>query len=267
MLLDSYFATVVGPNGTMDNRDQIDFMGVSIDVVDTKGLYDRIIDFVREDKPHKVMYVNAHCMVVSQKDERYRNILNGADLVYSDGMSIVWGARLSGCYLPGRSTAADFMPRFFELFAEKGLKVFLLGAEPGVADDTARKLEYKNPGLRIVGTHHGYFGCEEHDKIIKKVNESSPHILMVGMGVPCQEKWIEQNCNRINAPVIWGVGALFDFLSGRLARGPQWLLDNGFEWLCRLLTEPRRLWHRYLVGNCLFTWYAIDWKFSKRNRP
>jgi len=233
-------------------------------VVDEKRLYDRIIYFARQGKPHKVMYLNAHCAVISQKDKAYRDILNNADLVYADGISLVWAARLAGHYLPCRLTAADFMPRFFNHFSKDGIKVYILGAESGVAETAAVGLREANQGLQIVGVHHGYFQREESDGIIRQINETKPHILMVGMGVPYQEKWIEKHFDQIDVPVIWGVGALFDFLSGRLARGPQWLLDSGFEWLCRLVAEPRRLWRRYLLGNVLFALYVLRCRGRRR---
>ena len=245
-------------------KDALSFMDVEIEIVNEKRLFDRIADFARHNRPHKVMYVNAHCMVMSRKDEAYRHILNNADLVYADGISLVWGARLLGHYLPGRLTAADFMPRFFSLFAEKGLRVYMLGARPGVAETAAQRLREDNPGLEIVGTQHGYFKERESERIIEGINRADPHIVMVGMGVPYQEKWIDQHYDEMNASVIWCVGALFDFLSGRLARGPQWLLDSGFEWLCRLVAEPRRLWQRYLVGNLLFVWYVLRWKVENK---
>jgi N-acetylglucosaminyldiphosphoundecaprenol N-acetyl-beta-D-mannosaminyltransferase len=245
-------------------EDAINFMGINIAVLDTKALFDRVIEFVNDGKPHKVMYVNAHCMVVSQRDGTYRKVLNEAHLVYADGMSLVWGARLLGDYLPCRLTAADFMPRFFGLCAEKAFRVYMLGARPGVAEAAAETLKRDNPRLAIVGTYHGYFRPQEVEGVIENINKTSPHILLVGMGVPYQEKWIEEHFGRINVPVIWGTGALFDFLSGRLPRGPQWLLDNGFEWLCRLVAEPRRLWQRYLVGNFLLMGYLFHWKFIKK---
>ena len=232
-------------------------MGINISALDTRGLFDKISEFVGHGKSHKVMYVNAHCIVISQRDERYRKILDRAHLVYAGGISLVWGAKLLGHYLPGRLTAADFMPAFFSLFAEKALRVFFWGARPGVAEAAGKRIKQNNPELKIVGTHHGYFQPGEYGKIIEKINRTRPHVLMVGMGVPHQEKWIEEHFEQINAPVVWGVGALFDFLSGRLPRGPQWLLDSGFEWLCRLLAEPRRLWRRYLLGNVLFMWYVF----------
>jgi len=240
-------------------------MGIDIEVVDEKRLYGRITHFIDQQEMHRVMYVNAHCMVMLQKDEAYRKILNNANLVYADGISLVWGARLLGHYLPCRLTAADFMPRFFSLFAKEGIRIYMLGASLGVAETAAEKLRECNPGLAIVGTHDGYFKESESGKVIEEINKTSPHVIMVGMGVPYQEKWIEQYCEQIDASVIWGVGALFDFLSGRLARGPQWLLDSGFEWLCRLIAEPRRLGRRYILGNLLFVWYLLRWRArSKR---
>lgn len=249
-------------------RRVIRFMDINIEVVDEAGLFNKIMHFVIHGKTHKVMYVNAHCMVVSQEDEMYHEILKKADLVYADGISLVWAGRLLGHHLPCRLTAADFMPRFFRQFSQKGLKIYLLGAEPHVAAIAAKRLQQVSPQLQIVGTHHGYFHSSESGRIIDEINNYKPHILMVGMGVPYQEKWIEQYHEQIDASVVWGVGALFDFLSGRLVRGPQWLLDNGFEWFCRLIAEPRRLGRRYVLGNLLFVWYAMQWRIkNKKTQP
>lgn len=247
-----------------DCRHIINFMGVNIDAVDTKGLHRKIIEFAQDGKPHRVMYVNADCMLIAQKDDEYRKILNNAHLVYTDGMSIVWGARILGKHLPGRSTAADFMPRFCKDFAKRGFGIYLLGAKSGVAEAAGEKLRRNNPELQILGTCHGYFQHHETARIIGEINRAKPHILLVGLGAPHQEKWIERNSEFIDVPIVWAVGGLFDFMSGRLRRGPQWLLDNGFEWLCRLCAEPRRLWKRYLIGNMLFMWYVFDWNLLRK---
>ncbi len=245
-----------------EKAEAIRFMGVDVQVVDEETLFDRVMGFVQEDKTHIVMYVNAHCMVMSQKDGHYRRILKTAHLVYADGISLVWAGRLTHRYLPCRLTAADFMPRFFDRFSKNGIKVYLLGAAPGVTEIAAKKLKKRSPRLQIVGTHHGYFNESASEEIIATINQADPDLVMVGMGVPYQEKWIEQYHGQIEASVIWGVGALFDFLSGRCARGPQWLLNTGFEWLCRLIAEPRRLGRRYILGNLLFLWYVLRWSFK-----
>jgi len=242
-----------------------DFLGIKIDVLGTEGLFYRLVDFVEEGGPRKVMYLNAHCAVIAKKDLRYKRVLNRSDLVYADGMSIVWGARLLGARIPERSTGADFLPNFCEGFAERGYRIYFLGSEPGIAEKAAGKLRERIPNLQIVGTHHGFFTPEEEDRVLEDIARTKPHILIVGMGVPYQEQWIDVQCERLNVPVIWGVGALFDFISGELTRGPQWLVDNGFEWLCRLCVEPGRLWQRYLVGNMKFAWYLFSYKMCKRN--
>ncbi|HEB50141.1 MAG TPA: glycosyltransferase [Desulfobulbus sp.] len=247
-------------------RQTIDFLGIRVDVLDTGGLCDRVLALARQEGPHRVMYVNADCMLIARHNRAYRQALNRADLVYADGIGVVWGARLWGHDLPGRSTGADFMPAFCRVFAGHGIRLFLLGAREGVADAAARRLVAQAPGLQVVGTHHGYFRPDESEKIVEQVNRLRPHILLVGMGAPCQELWIERYSESLRVPVLWGVGGLFDFLSGRTRRGPQWLLDHGFEWLCRLLVEPRRLWRRYLIGNMQFVYYILRQRYLARDR-
>lgn len=244
-----------------EERDTINFLGVSVDVLDTQGLCDTVVDFALKGISRKVMYVNTDCMLLSLGNKVYQDILNQADLIYADGVGVVLGARLWGYRLPGRSTGADFMPDFCEVFAQKGLRLYLLGAKHGVADEAASRLIQRVPALNIVGTHHGYFNQAENEHLIEQIHAVQPHILLVGIGAPKQEIWIHENITKLQVPVVWGVGGLFDFISGRTKRGPKWLLDNGFEWLCRLVVEPRRLWRRYLIGNikfiCYLLWYRL----------
>ncbi|UCD58618.1 MAG: WecB/TagA/CpsF family glycosyltransferase [Candidatus Hydrogenedentota bacterium] len=242
-------------------RKVVDFLGITVDVLDTQELYERVAGFVEEAKPRKVMYLNADCISVSRRDSAYRRILNNADLVYADGISIVLGAKMLGMHLPGRSTGADFIPGFCRGFAERGYRIYFLGARPGVAENAAHRLRQSVPSLDIVGIRDGYFAPEEKEQVVADIVEARPHILLVGLGAPYQERWIEENLERLNVPVVWGVGGAFDFISGRLTRGPRWLVDNGFEWLCRLLVEPGRLWRRYLIGNVKFLWYVFSYKF------
>lgn len=248
------------------NRQTIDFLGIQVDVLDTKGLCNRVMDFALKGEKRKVMLVNTDCMLLSFKDKEYRQILNRADLVYADGVGVIWGAKLWGHHLPGRSTGADFFPDFCRESARHSLKIFLLGGREGVAEESATNLLKKTANLRIVGTHHGYFKTEETMKIINVINAANPHILVVGFGAPLQEKWIDENASKLNVNVLWGVGGLFDFISGRTRRGPQWLLDNGFEWLCRLIAEPGRLWRRYLVGNTKFILYLLWYRFIAKRQ-
>ena len=233
-------------------RKTINLMGIRIDVLDTAGLCRKVVDFAGFKEQHTVMYVNADCVLIAGKNKPYLQALNGADLVYADGIGVVLGARVWGDILPGRSTAADFFPDFCRTFADQGLRLYLLGGKPGVAHAAADRLMADIPGLMIVGTHHGYFKQEETAEVIAEINGAGPDLVIIGFGAPKQELWIRDYGEELDASVLWGVGGLFDFLSGQTPRGPRWLLDNGFEWLCRLIAEPGRLWRRYLLGNTKF---------------
>lgn len=242
-------------------RNTVNLLGVDIDVVDTDGLRDKVVEFAAQGATRTVMYVNADCMLLARKNEEYRKVLNDADLVYADGVGVVYAVKLWGHSLPGRSTGADFMPGFCRTFAEEGLRLYFLGAPKGVAEKAAEKLRQDIPNLNIVGTHHGYFSPEQKNDIISRVNATKPDVVVIGFGAPSQEIWIHDNAHLLDASVLWSVGGLFDFLSGQTRRGPQVLLDHGFEWLCRLLVEPRRLWRRYLLGNTKFVLYILWRRF------
>ena len=167
-------------------RNVINFLGVNVDVLDTDGLYQRVVKFVNEERPHKVMYVNTDCMLISKKDTEYRRILNNSDLVYADGIGVVWGAKLFGRHLPDRSTGADFMPIFCKGFARRGYRLYFLGARPGVAQKAANRLKQAIPELNIVGVQDGYFKPEENQKITDDIIRTKPDILLVGLGAPHQ---------------------------------------------------------------------------------
>ena len=242
-------------------RTTITLLGTTIDVLDVKGLGTKITQYIAAGVQTKIMYVNTDCMLIAKNDPGYQNVINNANLVYADGIGVVLGARLWGNTLPDRLTAADFMPELCRDFAKQGLRIYLLGAIEGVAEDAAKKLQKKIPNLLISGTHHGYFKQKQCADLIAEINATRPDIILVGFGAPLQEFWIHENSKKLDAKVVWGVGGLFDFLSGRTRRGPRFLLDNGFEWLCRLLTEPKRLWRRYLLGNTKFVLYLLWCRF------
>jgi N-acetylglucosaminyldiphosphoundecaprenol N-acetyl-beta-D-mannosaminyltransferase len=133
------------------------------------------------------------------------------------------------------------MERICERARDRSYSVYLLGARPGVADDAARILRSRCPGLRVVGTHHGYFAPEEEPAIVHAIAEARPDILFVAFGAPKQEKWIRRHLAELRVPVAIGVGGSFDVIAGRVARAPQWMQRAGVEWLYRALREPKRL--------------------------
>lgn len=198
-----------------------------------------------------MLYVNVHCMNVASRDPEYAAILDRADLVYCDGTGVRLGAWLSRQRLPARMTGADWIDDLCSLAVREQLSLFLLGGAPGTAEEAAIMLTRRHPELRIAGTAPGY---NLSPATIAQINRSRPHILLVGMGTPTQEKWIAAHRSQLSVPVVWAVGALFDFVSGRIPRGPHWMTEHGLEWLCRLAIEPRKLWRRYLIGNPQFFW-------------
>ena len=204
--------------------------------------------------PRRVMYVNAHVINQSQERPELRAALAAADLVYCDGYGVRVAARALELPVPHRMTGADWIWSLAALCEETGRSVYLLGSEPGIAGEAAETLRARHPGLDIVGHHHGYFdpGTPHADRVVEDINRCRPDILLVGMGTPKQELWVERHLDALDVSVLWTVGALFDYVSGRVPRAPGFLSDNGFEWIFRLGVEPRRMWRRYLLGNPRF---------------
>ncbi len=163
---------------------------------------------------------------------------------------------LHGSPLVDNVNGTDLFPRLCRALEGSGVRVFLLGAKPGVAERLKERARWLYPKLIICGAHHGYFGDDEETEIIAAIRETGTDLLLVAMGVPQQEKWVARNLPSTGAVVAIGVGALFDFYSGKLRRPPVWMQRLGLEWFGRLVQEPGRLWRRYLLGNFRFLWLA-----------
>jgi exopolysaccharide biosynthesis WecB/TagA/CpsF family protein len=199
-----------------------------------------------------VHYVNAHCSNVAAIDTNYSEALSKADLILPDGSGVSISVRLHGKRLASTLSFTDFIPLACQRLADIGGSVFLLGGGIGVAEATAKNLVNSCPGLRIAGTHHGFFREDQDKEVIQQINRSGAQMLLVAMGVPRQEVWLNRMMPLLNPFLAFGVGGLFDFLSGRIPRAPTALRAIGMEWSYRLYQEPRRMWRRYLLGNPLF---------------
>ena len=235
---------------------RIDVLGVGVDPLTMEELHAEIARLVRGRRPGLVLNVNAHCLNLCYEDRALRDALNGADVVFCDGAGVMLAARMLGGRIPARITYADWIWQLADCAAAEGFSLYLLGAREGVAQEAARRLRERYPLLRIVGVRHGYFdhsaGSAENEAVLQEINASAPDILLVGLGMPLQERWLTENRHMLDAGVALTCGAAFDYASRRLRRGPPLLTESGLEWLARLLLEPRRLWRRYLVGNPLF---------------
>ena len=239
----------------MSGGGRVEVLGVGVDRLSVEGLHAEVARLARR-RGGLVLNVNAHCLNLLHGDDGLRRFFAGADVVFCDGAGVRLAARMLGGRLPERITYADWLPRLATLAEERGFTLFFLGARPGVAAEAARRLRESHPGLEIVGVRHGFFdhgaGSPENRAVVAEINAARPDVLLIGLGMPLQERWLMENHHRLDVGVALTGGAVFDYVSGRLRRGPRLLTDNGFEWLARLLVEPRRLWRRYLLGNPLF---------------
>lgn len=218
-----------------------------------------------------VLSGNVHSLNLAYRQAWLRLFMNHADLVRLDGAGLRLGARVLGHPTPPRATWADFAWQLAAFAEPRGFTFFFLGGRPGVAEKAAARLRERHPDLQIVGTHHGYFdktpGSPENEAVVHAINAVKPNILIVGFGMPIQERWLMENWDRIDANVALTAGAMFDYVSGELRRGPRWMTDHGLEWLARLIIEPRRLWKRYLIGNPLFLWRVLKQRFGLLRLP
>lgn len=219
----------------------VDVLNVPVSRIDMAMALDRVEDFVRSQSPHMVVTPDSSAIVRAQTDSELADIMRSADLVTPDGAGVIWVARIFGLPLWERVTGCDLMQRICERAAQRGWRVYLLGAAPGVAEQAAARLAERCPGIQVAGTHHGYFTAEQEPEIVSAITAARPDVLFVAFGIPKQEKWIRRHLATLGVPVAIGVGGSFDVIAGRISRAPQWMGRVGLEWLYRTLREPRRL--------------------------
>lgn len=246
----------------------IDILGVKVNIEDYISAVETAMRHI--DAKEATAYVTLTCadtIVNARRDEAFREIVNRSFLSLPDGISIVWIARLKGVRtLRTNTRGTDFMVQFFGRSAHKHYKHFLYGGKEGVAERLKAVLEERFPGVSIVGTYAPPFRPltdEEDRKVCETINASGADIVWVGLGAPKQERWMYAHRQTVRAPLMVGVGAAFDFITGAAPEAPRWMRSNGLEWLFRLATEPRRLWRRYLIGNTLLLWWLIQERLTK----
>ncbi len=194
----------------------------------------------------QIVTVNTEFVMAAQKNIEFCQAINNAALVVADGIGVVWATRFVGFPTPERITGTDTLVALAKRCAERGYSLFLLGAAPGVAEQTGVCLQALAPGLQIAGTYAGTPALAEEDAIIERIHAANTDVLCVAYGAPSQELWIYRNLPRLPAAVAIGVGGAYDFLSGRQRRAPRAMQRIGLEWLYRFYREPWR-WKRMLA--------------------
>lgn len=257
---------------------ELNILGVKVNNVTMDETIERIEGFIKSKKPHQICTVNPEFIMAAQKDREFMNVLNGADLCVSDGAGLLWASRYlsklvnSSTRQPmtpiqGRVTGVDLIWKMAEIAEKRGYSIYLLGAGPSVAEQTALGLRTKYPYLKIAGVSEGVpklqpdrtsvLDIDSFEKsLASKIYKLKPNILLVAYGAPKQDKFITKYKKELGVPVMMGVGGAFDFISGRLRRAPKWMRTIHLEWLYRLILEPRRL-NRILTAVVKFPWAVI----------
>jgi len=240
--------------------DESHLLGVRYHKVTTDELLAYILYHARGPGKVVVANVNVRALNIAYELPWYKEFLNSSDLVFCDGFGVAAASKLLGNDVRAehRTTCPDWIETLAHDCADQNRSLFLLGGKPGVALGAADRMRAGSPELRVRG-HHGYFDPlgTENDDVVAMINDFQPDVLYVGLGMPLQERWILDNRDRLKAHVFLPLGACLDFYTEFTSRGPKWMTDNGLEWLSRLLTEPSRLWGRYIIGNPLFFWRVL----------
>lgn len=230
-------------------RPRAPVLGIGVSAITFRDAVQAIDAFVTSRRPHYVCVSGAHGVIECRSDPQLQAIHNRADLVTPDGMPLVWMSRLLGHGPVERVYGPDLMREITRLSPSRGYRHFYYGGAPGVAEALTESLTAQHPGLTVVGTHCPPFRPltpEEDDAVVAAINAAAPDIVWVGLSTPKQERWMAAHLGRIEAPVMIGVGAAFDFLAGTKRQAPAWMQKRGLEWLFRATTEPKRLMGRYL---------------------
>lgn len=235
--------------------DSLYVLGVRVDAVTFDRTLTQIESFIAEGRPHQIVTVNPEFVMAAQSDAEFRQIINASALALPDGVGVWLASRYLGRPLPERIPGVDLVQQLAALSADRGYRLFFLGAMPGVADKAVEVLRARYPGLALAGTCVGSPSLEDEAAIREQVRATHPQVLFVAYGAPAQDRWIARNLDLLGVPVCIGVGGSFDFIAGVRPRAPGWMRRWGMEWLHRLITQPWR-WRRMLALPC-FAWRVL----------
>jgi N-acetylglucosaminyldiphosphoundecaprenol N-acetyl-beta-D-mannosaminyltransferase len=224
-------------------------LGVGVSAINVALALENVEDWITRRNCHYICVTGVHGVMECQRDARLRQIHNEAGLVTPDGMPLVWLSRLQGFKHVDRVYGPDLMQAVCQQSLEKRWRHYFYGGGPGLAEKLIERLKLRFQGIDIAGSYAPPFRPmtpEEDKAAIDRINTSGADIVWIGLSTPKQEYWMADHLGKISAPVMLGVGAAFDFLSGSKLQAPRWIQRSGFEWLFRLVNEPKRLWRRYL---------------------
>ena len=238
----------------------VDIIGIHVSAINLNLACRAMEEWIRSRQKIYACVVPVSTVVECQNDQDYKEVVNGADMATPDGMPMVLLGKLKGHKNMARTYGPDLMLDFCKISQEKGYTHYFYGATADTLRLLEVKLKEKFPRLSIVGKYSPPFCAlpENEDKeIVEEINRRNPDVLWVGLGSPKQDFWMRAHRERLNVPVMIGVGAAFDFVAGTKPQAPRWMRGLGLEWFFRLCCEPRRLWRRYLIGNTKFIYFLL----------
>jgi len=222
-------------------RDRVEILGVQVDRVSMEDAMEILRGFIASRRPHFVITADASSIVQAQTDSELKALYDAADLVTPDSVGVLWASKRFGKPIHARVSGVDIVDRLCRDSADRGHRIYFLGAAHGVAEQAAERLRLKYPGCNIVGARHGYFPAESDEVVAQEVAELKPDVLFVAMGIPRQEKFIQGTRHIIGAGVAMGVGGSFDVFSGKTKRAPVLFQALRLEWLWRLILNPTKI--------------------------
>lgn len=236
---------------------RIELMGCLIDNLSMEETLQSVEGFIQSGQPHQHGVVNVDKLVKASRDPELRRIINGCALISADGMPVVWASRLLGKGLKERVTGVDLFESLMRRAAEKGWRVFLLGAREDVVSGIKPLYEKKYPGLIVAGYRNGYWAPEEEPAVVEQIKAARADLLFVAISSPKKEQFLGRYQAELKIPFAMGVGGTFDVATGKIRRAPAWMQKSGLEWFYRFLQEPRRMFRRYFIDDMAFFWLLL----------
>lgn len=240
---DSYLNTIA----------QVKFLGLRFHKMPQVEAVEAILRLTQTGRTYRVYFANAHSIEVASRNADFFTALKRSNLLLADGSGVLLGSRLAGHPLTHNLNGTDLIPALCQAASpQRPLSIFLLGAKPGIADKAAVTLAAQSKGVKIAGVQNGYFAETETPEVLQRIRDAKPDVLLVAMGTPRQEIWIDKYSHQLPGVICIAVGGLFDFMAGQVPRAPKLFRNLGVEWVWRMMMEPDRLWKRYTIGNLVY---------------
>jgi len=236
---------------------RINFWGFPVDNLSLEEALQQIEGFIRTGKPHQHVAINVDKIIKMRKDPQFRKTIAGCDLITIDGQPLIWVSRLLGQPIKERFGGLDIINGIIPRAADKGYRIYLLGAREEVVEKVVEYYKLKFSSLKIAGWHNGYWEARKEEKIVTEIRNVKPDILFVAVSSPKKEVFLQKYLRKMDVPFVMGVGGAFDIIAGVTKRAPKWMQRCSLEWLFRLYQEPLRLWKRYLIEDPIFVWLVL----------